>query len=237
MVLLLLALACTRGPEERLEARHEATAPEMERHDSEAAMMRDALVAGRSEELRSAARVLRSRLPLGPDLPPLAQPFEAALALALDRVLRAEDLPGMADGVGAMAQACGDCHTVLGLSVQLASVPVPPVADPLQQQMQAHRSAAVELWAGVVTADGERVQAGAAALEASTLVPSGTAADAPVPPDAAALEVRVHDLAGQAARAEPAHRGRYLGEMLGTCAQCHLLLDSGPAGRAAAEVP
>lgn len=223
---LLCIPACVAKQESRLETRHEVVSQAMSGHLGEAAHARDAVIAGDLEATQRALLELRARLPL-PSLPPQGLRHDAVFVVAVDSALTARDLGSAATAVGEIAQACGACHTALGLSMAVVPPAEPGPGATVVARMGQHRDAAAQMWSSVVAGDAAAFASGAELLRSSTLVPSGTAADAPVPALAAELEVRVHDLAALAVRS-PDERGRYLGQMLGTCAQCHALLARGP---------
>jgi hypothetical protein len=227
MLPLLIALSCVTHQEARLEARHEDVSEAMAGHLVEAAQARDALVAGDLDGTRAALLALRRRLPLE-SLPPQGLPHDARLMGTVDQALTVGSATEVAPLLGQIAQTCGTCHTALGLTLPVDATPVTAEGGTVTAHMRQHQLAAQAMWSALVAGDEAAFDRGAEALLTSTLAPSGTSVDAPVPPLAAELEVRVHDLAGLAVR-NAEERGRHFGELLGTCAQCHDLLSQGPA--------
>ena len=238
MILALLLLCCANRQETRLDERHEQLMPQMGEHAAEANALRDGLIAGELSRVREAALTLRARLPLGPALPHAGQVPEAMLLSATDAVLAAPDLPTVAPEVGRVARACGACHQGLGIQVATLDATLPALEDPssVRARMGGHARAAAMMWSAMVAGDPAALALGAEQMKGAALLPSGSTVDGPVPPEAAQLELRVQDLAGLAARAEDEDaRGRHLGELLGTCAECHRLLTAGPGARKPAD--
>lgn len=238
--LLWLCLSCVTSQEARLDAREEVVDRAMSGHLGEARRARDAVVGGDLAGAQEALATLRGRLPLG-SLAPQQARLEVGFIQAVEAARATTDLPALGESLGQVAQACGACHLAAGLAIPLdAELAAPSATEPgggaatagatVAAHMDGHMWATEQMWAALVVGDDIAFQEGAEALARSSLVPSGMPADAPVPPLAAELEVRVHDLAALAVRS-PEARGRHLGQMLGTCAQCHQLLGTGPARR------
>lgn len=227
-------LACVTSQEARLDAREEAVDRGMSGHLGEARLARDAVIAGDLAAAKQALSTLRGRLPLG-SLAPQQARLEVQLIQAVQAGQTAADLPAMGEALGQIAQACGACHLSAGLSIPVeAGLGAPGATEPtgttVAARMDGHMWATEQMWAALVAGDDIAFQEGAEAMGRSGLVPTGLPADAPVPPLAAELEVQVQDMAALAVRS-PEARGRHLGRMLGSCAQCHQLLGAGPSAR------
>lgn len=220
MITWLLIAACGLG-EGSSARREEAVLGAMGDHWTEATLARDALIDG---DLRRATRAA-SRV--GADLPADVVradllPMRLAVIEAADRAAKADDLAAAAVAVGEMAWHCGACHAVSGLPVPVEEPPS-VIGGALTLEMGRHQQAVHEMWRGLVTHDDAAVIAATRILETEPLIPSGTPADSPLPPVATELEIGVHELAGQIARAEGAERGQRFGQLLTTCATCHKL--------------
>ena len=227
-----LLLSCVARQEGRLDNRQEVVSEAMAGHLGEAAQARDAVIAGDMAGARAALLALRARLPLAALAPQPAR-IEGGFIADVDAAIEAPDLPTLAEHLGEMAQGCGACHTASGLRIPVDTggrVPTGQAGSTptVTARMLLHQEADLVMWSALVAGDEGAFVSAAEAMRRSTLVPSGIAVDAPVPPLAAELEVRVQDLAALASR-ESDGRGLYLGRMLGTCAQCHGLLARGPA--------
>lgn len=233
--LACVSSGCITSQEARLDAREEVVGRQMGGHLGEARLARDAVVAGDLAAAQAALKTLRGRLPLGSMAPQQAR-LEAVFIQKVEAAQATSDLPAMGEALGQLAQACGDCHLTAGLELPVeAELDAPGAAEPptpappvtVAAGMDGHMWATAQMWAALVAGDDAAFQEGAEAMGRSSLVPSGLPADAPVPPLAAELEVRAQDLAALAARSD-SMRGQHLGQMLGTCAQCHQLLGKGP---------
>lgn len=155
---------------------------------------------------------------------PAAQaPYQQALLEAAGRVAAAREIDSLAEAVGEVGQACGRCHAAAGLDLPETGLTPPPVGAVINQEMARHRAATERMWKGLVLPSELAWREGAAALGGSILAPSGLSTDAGLPPLAAELEVRVHDLAAAAAAldSDANGRGRQMGQLLATCASCH----------------
>lgn len=222
---LLLPLAACWGTDARTALSEEKQKDAMVEHHREVLGARDAIIAGDLRTAKSALGALAERLPL----PGLDGPLQEALEGAASQGAAAEDLDGVSLALGDAAAVCGTCHKAQGTRPTGETGPAPEVGRDVKSQMALHRWASMRLWEGLVAGDDRMMQEATAALRSAPMVPSGTQVDSPLPPEATALEVKVHDLAAKAAGAPDARaRGRAYGQMLATCARCHAMLDGGP---------
>lgn len=214
---------------ERVEDK-DALAEAMGEHATLGVQARAAIEEGRLADARVAGAELATRL-RKVELPAKLSTHRDAAALAADRLTTAIDAEVAGEALGELSAQCGMCHLARGAEVGIPAVAAPVQDGSLPRQMQLHRWASQEIWAGLVTADPPRIKLASEQLATTPLLPTGATEDSPqVPPEAAILEVQVHDAAASAARAtDPLAQGRALGRMLAACASCHHRLHGGPA--------
>lgn len=101
-----------------------------------------------------------------------------------------------------------------------------PAGDGIQPEMARHQWAAGKMWLALVEPNEQAWDEAVWGLAQAPLVPVD--GPSPMPPLATELELRVHELAtdGQLAEDAETQATRY-GEILVTCATCHLLLRDG----------
>lgn len=131
---------------------------------------------------------------------------------------RAKDLVSAADGVGRVAQACGECHTATGAKVLEHDLP-PQVWDE-GQNMALHKWATDWLWLGLVAGDDAAWQRGARSLVEQPI--ELRFQDAPAPTDQPQLEQLLYIVAERATTTASNYRGEVMGQMLATCSECHV---------------
>jgi len=225
LVMVLLLAGCW-STEDRIAQVEEKVKDEMVVHHKEVLAARDAVIAGDHANATSALGALAERLPLEG----LDRGRQQPLIDVVRAGAKADDLDAVARAVGKAGAACGTCHKAVGATPPTEAGPKPKAGSDVPSQMRLHHWALLTMWDGLVRGDDGAFASAAQALNATPMIPSGTPVDAPVPPEAAQLEIRVHDMAAKAARAgDPLERGKAVGKMLGTCQQCHLLMDGGPA--------
>lgn len=179
-----------------------------------------AVVLGQLEEARRQARWL-----LDHD-EPLAegwQPFVDEVRAGALAVAEAPDLPTAGAVTARIGRACSRCHEARAAAVGFAWEPEPAEAPTVAAQMQRHQWAAARLWEGLVGpsdemwAEGSRVMAGTR-LDLAKIAPGAPRGDL------AALAGAVRDLAQRAAAVtHHDERSALYGELLATCAGCHVL--------------
>jgi cytochrome c553 len=132
-----------------------------------------------------------------------------------------------------IARTCGDCHEANGIELP-AELPMPRAtsADPdVLAHMERLTRTTRQLWSGLAGPAESDWQAGTAGLIEAGGLPSGLAGTISVA-DLEFASNRLRRLADEAAEAEaPGYRVRALGEIWGTCAECHALLPSGAIER------
>lgn len=182
--------------------------------------VRIAVVEGRLKEARAAAKRLSRGTTAG------VSPEWAAHTEAVSRgarsVASSSDLIAAANGTAVLADTCGACHAASGGGPnrdQLAAIPAQGWTE--GTNMKLHAWASDVMWFGLLTRD-EGVWANGAGQLAAEPIPLKY----PEPPlrgDAAQLELRLYVLAGRALELKTAEERTVLyGEMLATCAECHV---------------
>ncbi len=199
VVLFSLSLAACRCP-----------APAQLAHYESAGAMRHALYAGDLGTVADAA----SRLDGGPRAtvagPMGGEEAELALHAAAGFLMAGADEIEAAEGVAAVARACGACHRAAGVVLPVASVSLEVGPGGLLAE---HPRVADALWWSLVAADTGAAQAGLAGLEAEPIMPPGSTGGAP----AGELWRQVREAQGEPLdRAELAYARLSAG-----CASCH----------------
>lgn len=226
-VLVALCLMGCWGTDARIAEGEEAVRDAMVVHHKEVLAARDAVIAGDHENATRALGALAARLPLKNVDPARQRNLESVVREGAE----AQDLRGVARAVGKAGAACGTCHRAIGSKPPEEAGPKPIVSQEVKEQMKLHRWAMLTLWDGLVRGDTPAFANAAQALQATPMIPTGTPIGAPVPREAVALEIRVHDLAARAARVDShLERGKVVGDLLHTCQQCHAVMNGGPAG-------
>lgn len=226
-MLWTLALACF-SQEERLEVGQQRLEDQMEDHWAAVGRAREAVVRGDVPAARAAAGEVAAAVPMVA-LPERLRPQEQGLLAAARSTADAIEPDEVARGVGRMVAACGACHQAQGLTLELESWPLPGAGGDVRSQMARHAWAAERVEQGLITGREQAFDEALGALVDAPMIPTGTPVDGRGFGDAVMLEIRVHDLAAQAARADAeADRARIYGELLTTCASCHALVRSSP---------
>ena len=196
-------------------------AAEMHERFSVLTTMRDHVVQGRLEPTREEARRLVD-MPPPQGLPEPWRPWLAQLHAEAAGVAAARDLAGAAQGVAKIALACGDCHSAMesGPGLRGAS-DIPPQKWDEGQNMSLHEWAISWMWLGLIRGDDAAWSRGASELDRQPLVPKFE--EAPPPGGLRELEQLVYVIAARSLETEePMERAELFGNLLGTCAQCHV---------------
>lgn len=160
-------------------------------------------------------------------------PYVAALKTAAQNVAAAKDLPGAAAVAPALARACASCHQAQGAIVAFTWAEAPEPSDDLPSQMKRHQWAAARLWDGLVGPSDTLWREGAAVLATTKLDAVGAAGGVPRG-DVGALASNIRQLATKAeALTDQDERAALYGELLSTCAGCHMLVRPQPVTKTA----
>ncbi len=156
-------------------------------------------------------------------------PFVAEMKQAARDVTAAPDLPSAAAVASRLGRACSRCHEQTHAIVTFAWEEPPADAPGLQAQMRRHQWAAARLWQGLVGPSDDMWREGALVL-ASTQLDAFAATGSSAPRgDISALAKRVRELATTASKTENQDaRATTFGELLSTCAGCHVLVRPSP---------
>lgn len=222
MWMTALLLAGCWGTEPRA-LEEERVRDEMTEHWKQGTAIRDAVVAGDLDDIHTQAAALSKRLPVE-GIPARVEPIQDDLQKTVAALATTGDIVSASALVGQMALTCGRCHTEVDAK-PYDDTPAPPAGTEVKEEMATHQWAVERMWLGLVRNDPSQFTEAVTALQEAPLVPSGTAADSPLPPLATELELGVHELA-QSARSAPdqATRAKHYGELLVTCATCHALI-------------
>ncbi|MEX2472386.1 MAG: hypothetical protein WEA34_09420 [Gemmatimonadota bacterium] len=219
LVTLVSVGACSGGPDP---ASRSPVGDQMTTHFELAVDLRDHAVSGDLTRFRSTARALSTLEPTA-DLPPDVFLQFGPLRYEAEVAADARTVEAAAQGAAEVAATCGDCHEQNGVSLPPA-IPGPavsrPVTDPSLHMERLSRVTG-RLWAGLVAPNEADWQAGAADLIDAGGLPGGL--EGMVPDDmlrqAAQRLVRLAEEA--ASTRDERYRVRALGEIWGTCAECH----------------
>jgi mono/diheme cytochrome c family protein len=200
-----------------------ATADRMVTHFDAALALRDHAIVGDLNRFRATSRAL-AELEATPDLPPEVFLQFGPLRYEAELGSEARTNAAAALAAAAVAGACGDCHRANGISLP-EEAPVPAAqgrsAD-VRIHMERLSRVTRQLWSGLVSPSETAWQAGAAGLIEVAGLPSGLEATVPAD-DLAFASQRLRRLAEEAIATDGlAYRVRALGEIWGTCADCHV---------------
>lgn len=134
---------------------------------------------------------------------------------------RARDLTSAAAGVGRIAGVCADCHgaTQGGPGLE-GERDVPPQSWSEGQNMPLHRWATDWMWLGLLASDEGAWRRGAGELDRKPL--TFRFEGAPPPTQRPQIEQIVYVIAAAALEAPEAQRGELMGQLIATCAECHI---------------
>ncbi len=153
------------------------------------------------------------------------KPFVDEMKVAAREVAGARDLPSAAAVASRLGRACSRCHEAMNAVVTFAWEEAPADAPDLPAQMKRHQWAAARLWDGLVGPSDELWREGALVLATSNLDAIAASGSGAPRGDVPALAKRVRELATTAGQAkEQDARAQIYGELLSTCAGCHLLV-------------
>jgi cytochrome c553 len=181
---------------------------------------RDAVIAGRLADAKTAIGPLTERDPTAP-FPRAWDGWVVGVESAARTVASAPDLVSAANGVANVAAACASCHraTSGGPAVTEAD-DVPPQAWQPGQNMPLHRWAVGWMWLGLLADSDDAWLRGANELDDH---PIDLRFDTARPGGASELEQLVYVVANKALTTDvPADRAALFGNLLGVCSECHV---------------
>lgn len=218
---LLIVLFGNKGTVEAADKRKPTEAemsPLMERHYQTAISSHDALIQGDLEKLRGRlARIIKEELPSS--APESWKPHHARLHEAARRASGISSLESGGSVMGDVAEACGACHTALGVG-NIYYWPAPPEGDDkFETVMRTHQWATERLWEGVTGPLKEAWPRGAEALADIRLFED--LGDS-IKDSLRKREDKLRALGRKAKAAKGLHeRAVIYGQLLTTCAGCH----------------
>jgi len=155
-------------------------------------------------------------------------PYVTELHAAAKEVQAANSLPLAASVAARLGRACSTCHEAQGAYVTFAWEPAPDETAQLASQMKRHQWAAARLWEGLVGPSDELWSEGAGVLSTAHLDTVQAAKGSPRG-DVPALAARIRELSTRAVTTtDHDARGTLYGELLSTCAGCHVLVRPDP---------
>ncbi len=194
----------------------------MRHHFSDATLVDEAVIRGDLAALREPAlRVARVAMPVG--MPASAEPFVAELRRAGQRAAEAKTLEAAARATAEMVTACANCHREVG------TYPSPPMpargeVGGIVGQMQEHQLALDDMLLGLMIPSASHWREGADRLSVAPLLPAKIPEDLKVTDETRKAEVRAHQLARQALKAESVtDRTEIYAQVIANCSQCHSL--------------
>lgn len=219
---LLALAACSPGPSPEEPG---AVRERMVNHYDIALELRAHAIAGDLTRARATARAL-AELETTPDLPAEIFLQLGPLRHEAEVMADARTVEAAARGAAEVAATCGACHQANGVELPSA-IPGPTpgrATNDLQAHMEGLSRITRRLWSGLVAPNDDDWQAGTADLIAVGGLPGGLEGMVPAQ-DVTLAADRLSRLAEEAASAhEDRFRVRALGEIWGTCAECHVSL-------------
>ena len=182
----------------------------MQRHYLQSVDIREAMVAGRLLDVHRSASVLAAD-DWSPELRRDYAPYVTALRDRARAVAAAPSLAESVTALGAMGEACADCHRRSGGPG--SNLP-PTILQGYDPAMVEHAAAADALWQGLVGPSDALWTAGARTLVDAPALDSEA-------PDVAAAARQLRAEAQRALSAPPGKRASVLADVLLTCASCH----------------
>lgn len=165
-------------------------------------------------------------------LPENFEPYVEQMRNHARQVVEAADLDTAAVAVSNMARTCGNCHLVNGIRIAFSYDRTPPDWSDTRTHMRRHLWAADRLWEGLIGPSDRAWGRGTDMLVDVPLSPINVMDGTTGTFDAAAIDEiarRVHVLGGQGTNTRtPDARAALYADLLGLCARCHSMLESGP---------
>lgn len=198
----------------------------MLRHYDHARVLTSAAIFGNADGAHQSAAAILREAPVE-DLPEDAMPAREAFRTAVRSVETAHTRAELAGTVADVARRCGDCHLAAGLGPTFT---VGRVADPVtpEDHIRVLAWGSSRMWEALVGGSDLAWRAGARALSGQPLREELYASRMADPSEGRALSARMHDLGVEALSvSERDDKTRILGEIWGTCSDCHELVGMG----------
>ena len=195
-------------------------AAEMHERFEQLTKARNAVIEGDLEKAKQAGSDLAAveparRLPRG-----WRKPF-AQFDQKAEQISQATNLVEAATAVSRTATACGECHQAVRGGPSLEGLrEIPAQAWDEGMNMPLHKWSVDWMWLGLLAPDDEAWQRGAQELDRMPLTLKFEGA--PPPGSRPQLEQLVYILADRALKIERPERPVVMGQLLATCAECHV---------------
>jgi hypothetical protein len=228
---VVIALGCSgsqQAPAEQAKPAEPAAssvdvAKHMHEHLARVTAMQDAVIRGDMEAAVEPARWIADHEPT-PGLPAGQEAVLANMKKSAAVVAEAKDFKNAATATAMVISYCGTCHAAANVTPPMAEPPTPVSDVPLAAHMMEHQWATELMYQGLVMPSEERWQKGLSAMQTTPLSEKDLPKDAKLTTEVAALEKKVHGLAGQAKTAtDLGTKVAFYGEYIGNCAGCHEL--------------
>jgi hypothetical protein len=196
-------------------------AKHMHEHLARVTTMQEAVIRGDMEAAVEPARWIADHqetagLPAGQEAVLADMKKQAAV------VAEAKDFKNAATATAMVVSYCGKCHDAAKVTAAIPEAPKPTADGPVAAHMVEHQWATDLLYQGLVIPSEERWQKGLAAMAGAPLAEKDLPKDAKLTKDIAALEKKVHEMAGKAKTAtDLGTKVAFYGEYIGGCAGCH----------------
>jgi mono/diheme cytochrome c family protein len=203
----------------------------MRHHFSDVMVVHDAVIRGDLAAVRQPALKL-AQVAMPADMPASAEPFVADLRQAGARAAEAKTVEAAARATVAMVTACANCHRTVG-TFPSPPMPVPRDLGGIVGHMQEHQLALDDMLLGLMIPSASHWREGADRLRVAPLLPATIGHDQKLTDDIRKADVRTHQLAEQALKAEDvADRTEVYAQVIANCSQCHSLHSKvwGPGG-------
>jgi cytochrome c553 len=189
-----------------------------------------AIVAGRLAEVREPATWLADHETVA-GLPADFEPFVAQMRTYARHVIEAQDLESAATAVSQMASTCGNCHVANGVELEFGYDRLPRTdLEDVVTHMQRHQWAADRLWEGLIGPSDRAWNRGTDMLIDVPLESEDVTIVTAHFKQISDMARRIHSLGGIGTETvTPEARSELYGEVLGLCANCHMMLGRGPA--------
>ena len=233
LILFLALVAIAFRPslaQEASEDEDSTVADHMHEHLTRIGTIKAAIVAGSLVGVREPAIWLADHKTVA-GLPADFEPYVVQMKSYARHVIEADDLGTAAIAVSQMAKTCGNCHLVNGVNLEFGydQTPREDIED-VVTHMQRHQWAADHLWAGLIGPSDSAWNRGADMLIDVPLESDDVTTVTEHHAEIGRIARRIHALGGISTETvTPDARSDLYGEVLGLCANCHVVLGRGPA--------
>jgi cytochrome c553 len=195
----------------------------MHEHLARVTTMQEAVIRGDMEAAVEPARWIADHQETA-GLPVGTESVVADMKRSAAVVAEAKDFKNAATATAMVISYCGTCHAASKASPAISETPKPVSEAPLAVHMMEHQWATDMLYQGLVMPSEERWQKGLTAMQTTPLAEKDLPKDAKLTKEVAALEKKVHEMAGKAkTAADIGTKVAFYGEYIGSCAGCHEL--------------